>query len=221
VDGSKVHVTAVFGETEEGMRLMDVGAAATDTDTDVARMPVDADTSVGTDADTPQAPEGLRLAPLEEKHKTACLEILNQIIEEGVAFPWDVPFDTRAFDAKYVPGEPVWCVLDEGDEVLGFVHIKRNNDGRCSHVANCGYSVRREARGRGVGRLLVAKSLEVARAMGYRGMQYNAVVSTNTAAIALYQSFGFEIIGTVPGGFRFGTAADPRFVDMHIMYRPL
>jgi L-amino acid N-acyltransferase YncA len=165
--------------------------------------------------------ERIRLVTITDTYRPACLRILNQIIEEGVAFPWDEPFDMRDFDAKYVPDEPVWCAVDERDEVLGFVHIKRNNDGRCSHVANCGYSVLREARGRGVGRLLVAKSLEVARAMGYRGMQYNAVVSTNTAAIALYRSFGFEIIGTVPGGFRFGTAASPRFVDMHIMYRDL
>lgn len=164
----------------------------------------------------------MRLVLLEEKYKADCLEILNQIIEEGVAFPWDEPFDTQAFDAKYcVPGEPVWCAIDGQDRVAGFVHIKRNNDGRCSHIANCGYSVRRDARGRGVGRLLVEKSLEVARAMGYRGMQYNAVVSTNTWAIALYRSLGFEIIGTVPGGFRLGIGDDPHFVDTHIMYREL
>jgi ribosomal protein S18 acetylase RimI-like enzyme len=72
-----------------------------------------------------------------------------------------------------------------------------------------------------VGRLLVEKSLEVARAMGYRAMQYNAVVSTNTGAIALYRSLGFEIIGTVPNGFRLGPPETPRYVDMHIMYREL
>jgi L-amino acid N-acyltransferase YncA len=163
----------------------------------------------------------IRLAPIEPKYRPECLGIFNQIIEEGVAFPWDKPFDTQAFDAKYVPEEPVWCALDEQDQVLGFVHIKRNNDGRCSHIANCGYSVRKDARGKGVGRLLVEKSLEVAREMGYRGMQYNAVVSTNTSAIALYRSVGFEIIGTVPGGFRFGPPEEPQFVDMHIMYRAL
>jgi L-amino acid N-acyltransferase YncA len=163
----------------------------------------------------------LRLAPIEPQYRPECLAILNQVIEEGVAFPWDKPFDAQAFDAKYVPEEPVWCVLDERDEVLGFVHIKRNNDGRCSHIANCGYSVRADARGKGVGRLLVEKSLEVAREMGYRGMQFNAVVSTNTSAIALYRSLDFEIIGTVPGGFRFGPAERPQFVDMHIMYRAL
>jgi L-amino acid N-acyltransferase YncA len=163
----------------------------------------------------------MRLVPLEDAYKTGCLEILNEVIDEGVAFPWEEPFDMRAFDAKYVPGEPVWCVVDEQNEVLGFVHIKRNNDGRCSHIANCGYSVRRDARGRGVGRMLVAKSLEVAREKGYRGMQYNAVVATNSTAIALYRSFGFEVIGTVPGGFRLGTPDDPRFVDLHIMYRDL
>jgi ribosomal protein S18 acetylase RimI-like enzyme len=164
----------------------------------------------------------VRLVPFDETHRADCLYILNQIIDEGVAFPWDEPFDERAFNAKYGrPGEAVWCAVDEQDRVLGFVHIKPNNDGRCSHVANCGYSVRRDARGGGVGRLLVEKSLEAARAMGFRAMQYNAVVATNERAIALYRSLGFKIIGTVPDGFRLGTPEDPRYIDMHIMYRTL
>jgi L-amino acid N-acyltransferase YncA len=163
----------------------------------------------------------MRLTPLEDKYRPDCLEIFNQIIAEGVAFPWDEPFDTQAFDAKYIPEEPVWCVVDEDDRVLGFVHIHPNSDGRCSHVANCGYNVRAEARGQGVGRLLVAKSIEIAREEGYRGVQFNAVVSNNEAAIALYRSFGFEILGTVPGGFRLGTGEDVRYIDMHLMYLAL
>jgi ribosomal protein S18 acetylase RimI-like enzyme len=67
----------------------------------------------------------------------------------------------------------------------------------------------------------VRKSLQAARDMGYRGLQFNAVVATNTAAIALYRSLGFHIVGTIPGGFRQGDADSPDYVDMHIMYRSL
>jgi L-amino acid N-acyltransferase YncA len=163
----------------------------------------------------------VRLTPLEDGLKEQCLVIFNQIIAEGVAFPWEQPFTLADFDALYLPGEPVWCAVDDNGRVLGFVHIHPNSAGRCAHIANCGYSVRRDARSKGVGRALVLKSLEVARAEGFKGIQFNAVVADNAAAIALYQSLGFQIIGTVPNGFRQGTKTRPRFVDMHIMYRAL
>ena len=163
----------------------------------------------------------VHLALLEEKYESDCLAVFNEIIEEGLAFPWDTPFDLGKFREKYPPQETVWCAIDENDRALGFVHIHPNNEGRCSHIANCGYSVTSKARGMGIGRMLVAKSIEAAREAGYRGMQFNAVVSTNVAAIALYRSFGFEIIGTVPGGFRQGTVENPHFVDMYIMFLAL
>jgi len=163
----------------------------------------------------------IRLALIEEKYEADCLAIFNEIVEEGLTFPMDKIFTLEDFREKCPPHETIWCAVDENDRVLGFVHIHPNNVGRCSHIANCGYSVASKVRGKGVGRMLVAKSIEVAREDGYRGMQFNAVVSTNVAAIALYRSFGFEIIATIPGGFRHGSADDPRFVDMYIMYLAL
>jgi ribosomal protein S18 acetylase RimI-like enzyme len=166
------------------------------------------------------------LEQLEPRHLDQCLAITNQIIEEGDSFPWDEPLSIWDLLAYYREGDAIWCVVDHADpadpQVLGLVHIHPNNVGRCGHIANCGYSVRRDARGLGVGRMLVEKSIEVARELGFRGMQFNAVVSTNTAALALYESFGFELIGTVPGGFRLGGTGEPaRYIDMHILYRAL
>ncbi|MDR2492778.1 MAG: GNAT family N-acetyltransferase [Coriobacteriales bacterium] len=162
------------------------------------------------------------LKPLDDSYRQQCRAIFNEIVDEGQAFPWEQPLDEAAFDKLYPPHESVWCAVDERDEVLGFVHVHPNGIGRCAHVANCGYSVRTDARGQGVGRLLVEKSLEVARAEGYRGIQFNAVVATNAAAIALYRSFDFAIVGTIPGGFRIDDeAGESRFVDRHIMFRSL
>jgi len=158
---------------------------------------------------------------IQEAWRPRCLEIFNGIIEEGVAFPWDKPWTMEEFDAHYVPEEPVWCAVDPDGQVLGFVHIKPNGAGRLAHIANNGYNIAPEARGQGVGKALVAKAIEVARTMGYVGIQYNAVVSTNTAAIRLYESFGFSIIATVPKGFRFGSRENPTYVDHHIMYLAL
>ena len=72
--------------------------------------------------------------------------------------------------------------------------------------------------GRGVGRALGEHVLELARADGFRAMQFNAVVETNTGAVALWQSLGFEIIATLPEGFEHPAKG---FVGLHIMYRKL
>jgi len=63
-----------------------------------------------------------------------------------------------------------------------------------------------------------APPLDAARAAGFTAMQFNAVVSANTAAIALWRDLGFVIVGTVPGAFR-----HPKLgaVDLHVMHRAL
>jgi ribosomal protein S18 acetylase RimI-like enzyme len=72
--------------------------------------------------------------------------------------------------------------------------------------------------GRGVGRALAEAALHRARAAGFRGMQFNAVVATNERAVALWRSLGFEILATVPEGFHHPTQG---YVGLHIMYRAL
>lgn len=160
------------------------------------------------------------LREFDESLREGCLSIQNTIIDNGESFPWDSPMDTQGFTAYFKAGEPIWCAVD-GKRVLGFVHIHPNGIGRLAHIANCGYAVAEDARGQGIGRALVAKSIEVAKSMGFRGIQFNAVVSTNEVAIKLYESFGFKIIGTVPGGFRLGSKEDPSYVDRHIMFLEL
>jgi ribosomal protein S18 acetylase RimI-like enzyme len=49
-------------------------------------------------------------------------------------------------------------------------------------------------------------------------MQFNFVVSTNTAAIRLWKQLGFKIVGTLPGAFRH---AEKGYVDVYVMYRSL
>ncbi len=96
--------------------------------------------------------------------------------------------------------------------------IKPNQTGLGSHIANCSYMVCPDARGKGVGRLICEHSITEAQQLGYKAMQFNLVVSTNHAAVALWQKCGFKIIGTIPEGFKHQSLG---YVDAHIMYRKL
>lgn len=101
---------------------------------------------------------------------------------------------------------------------LGSYYICPNQQGGGAHVCNCGFVTAPQARGQGVAREMLAHALETARAMGYRAMQFNFVVETNTRAIAIWQSHGFDVVGRLPGAFRHPQQG---FVDALVMYRKL
>ena len=110
------------------------------------------------------------------------------------------------------------AVAEDGGVLLGSVKIGPNRPGRGAHVATASFMVDPAQHGRGVGRALGRYALDRARAAGYRSMQFNAVVETNTAAVRLWRSLGFEILATVPEAFdhaRYG------LVGLHVMYRQL
>jgi GNAT superfamily N-acetyltransferase len=114
------------------------------------------------------------------------------------------------------PGRTIVAV-DEG-RVIGSANTLPLHPGPGAHVANAGFVVHRERRGEGVGRAMCECVLEQARADGYRAMQFNAVVETNTPAITLWRSFGFQILATVPEAFRHPVHG---YVGLHIMYMKL
>jgi ribosomal protein S18 acetylase RimI-like enzyme len=49
-------------------------------------------------------------------------------------------------------------------------------------------------------------------------MQFNAVVESNTTAVALWRSLGFEVMTTLPEAFAHPTDG---YVGLHIMHRRL
>ncbi|MES1952210.1 acetyltransferase [Salinisphaera sp. S4-8] len=102
--------------------------------------------------------------------------------------------------------------------LLGSYFLKFNQPGGGNHVCNCGYIVARDARGRGVASALCEHSQREAIALGFRAMQYNLVVATNTGAIRLWQRHGFDIAGRLPGAFRHPTEGE---VDALVMYKRL
>lgn len=105
-----------------------------------------------------------------------------------------------------------------GEEVVGTAYLRANGVGLGDHIANAGWMVAPEHQGKGIGRPFAVYVMDRAADFGYLGMQFNAVVSTNVAAIALWESLGFEIVGTVPDAFRHATEG---LVPVHVMYRRL
>ena len=109
-------------------------------------------------------------------------------------------------------------VAEQNGEILGTYILRRNQQGFGAHVANAAFMVSPAARRRGLGRLMAEHSLEEARRLGFRAMQFNFVVETNETAISLWRQLGFAIIGTTPGAFRH---PERGLVDAHIMFRSL
>jgi L-amino acid N-acyltransferase YncA len=109
-------------------------------------------------------------------------------------------------------------VAEEDTDVVGTYFLQANQQGGGSHVANCGYITAPWATSRGVARAMCAHSLDRARERSFTAMQFNFVVSTNERAAALWQSFGFQIVGCLPRAFHHPTAG---FVDALVMYRSL
>ena len=109
-------------------------------------------------------------------------------------------------------------VAEDNGEVLGTYCVRKVRPAGGSHIANCGYMVGPWAAGRGVGRAMCEDSIERTRALGFRGIQYNFVISTNERAIRLYKDLGFAIVGRLPGAFAHPTMG---YVDAYVMFLDL
>lgn len=109
-------------------------------------------------------------------------------------------------------------VAERGGSIIGTAYLKSNGSGLSDHICNAGWMVAPEESGQGIGRRFAEFVIDEARELGYQGMQFNAVVATNTRAVRLWESMGFEVVGTVPNAFRHATEG---LVPVHIMYRRL
>ena len=145
--------------------------------------------------------------------------ILRQIAAAGETYTWERDIDeatARSGWMKAPPGRTIVAV-DDG-VVVGTAYTRPNQEGAGSHVANAAFLVDPNYSGRGVARALCDVVLAQAKADGYRAMQFNAVVETNTRAVALWRSYGFEVLATIPEAFNHPTHG---YVGLHVMYRKL
>lgn len=133
------------------------------------------------------------------------------------AFPADqTSAEAEPWWMETPPGQTVVAV--EGDQILGSAKMGPNRPARGSHIATASFLVNPQHRGGGVGRKLGEYVIGWAKDQGYRGIQFNAVVETNHAAVHLWRALGFGIVGTVPEAF---DHPEHGFVGLHVMYRAL
>ena len=140
---------------------------------------------------------------LEKKDLKKAIDIWNEVVFEGVAFPQEEPL-TIDSGVAFFAAQTYVAVAEtvETGEVLGLYILHPNNVGRCGHIANASYCVSSAARGQRVGKSLVKDCLQKAREHGFKILQFNAVVETNERARKLYKKLGFNLLGVIPGGFR-------------------
>lgn len=148
----------------------------------------------------------------------AIWEMFRAVTAAGDAFAYDT--DTPEDVARKLwfdpPAKAFIAELD--GRIAGTYYVRPNQPGRGAHVANAGYMVTAEARGKGLASALCEHSLETARQLGFRAMQFNYVVCTNTAALRVWEKHGFAVVGRVLAAFRHHELG---FVDVVVMHRHL
>ncbi len=147
--------------------------------------------------------------------------LFHSVVSKGDTYAY-AP-DTSEADAKEIwmgraaHGTPAHTfVVKQGNDVVGTYSLRANHYGLGGHVANAGYMVHADHRGQGIATAMCRDSMEKAAALGFKAMQFNYVVSTNTRAVELWKHMGFSIIGIAPKSFRHATRG---YVDVYIMHR--
>ena len=129
------------------------------------------------------------------------IKIWNEIVEEGIAFPQEELLDPVT-GSEFFASQSYCGVAEDGDSVVGLFILHPNNVGRCGHICNASYAVDSGQRGKHIGEKLVMDCMENAKRIGFKVLQFNAVVESNIHARHLYERLGFVQLGTIPNGFR-------------------
>lgn len=160
----------------------------------------------------------IEIRKAEEADKPEIWQIIKAVITAGDSY-------TISPDSTEDEVMPMWFGSDKNtyvavsdSRIVGTFFIKANQTGLGAHVANAGYMVSPEARGEGIGRYMCEWSLDEARRLGFKAMQFNFVVKSNERAVKLWQKLGFEIIGEIPEAF---DHAKLGLTNAYIMYRKL
>jgi L-amino acid N-acyltransferase YncA len=178
----------------------------------------------------------MKIRPATDADRDAIWNIFHEVVAAGDTYALDPNISREdALAYWFAPGTHTYVAeinresVGEADSfpgtaansnhvIAGTYILQPNQSGGGSHVANAGFMVSASSRGQGLGRAMAERCLSEARRLGFRAMQFNYVISTNTAAIRLWQDLGFEIVGTLASAFRH---PDKGYVDVYVMYRSL
>jgi L-amino acid N-acyltransferase YncA len=160
----------------------------------------------------------MQIRPATFDDTAAIAAIILPTIREAATYALDPATSESEAVAYWLAPDKQTFVAEADGAVLGTYYLRQNQAGGGSHVCNCGYMTAAAAAGQGIARRMCAHSIDLARAQGYRAMQFNFVVSTNERAVRLWQRMGFAIVGRLPGAF---AHPDAGYVDALVMYRTL
>lgn len=147
----------------------------------------------------------------------AVVDIWNEVVKQGVAFPQKDLLDEKEGYTFFSSQSYTGVAVDDG-QIVGMYILHPNNVGRCGHICNASYAVKTDQRGKHIGKQLVQDCMHQAKRLGFRILQFNAVVATNASALHLYQELGFVQLGTIPNGFALD---DGTYEDIIVHYKTL
>ena len=142
----------------------------------------------------------IKIRAFKDEDIKAMAEIWNDIVEDGIAFPQTEKL-TEDSAKEFFSSQTYCAVALSEDEVVGLYILHPNNVGRCAHICNASYAVKKDKRGNHIGEALVKDCIQQGKECGFRILQFNAVVKTNYSARHLYEKLGFVPLGTIPNGF--------------------
>jgi ribosomal protein S18 acetylase RimI-like enzyme len=160
----------------------------------------------------------MTIRPADENDANAIWAILEPTIRAGETYTLPRDMKREQSLAYWLSPEHSVFVAEQDGEVVGSYYLRANQRGGGAHVCNCGYMTAAQAAGRGVATAMCEHSLESARSQGFRAMQFNFVISSNEAAVHLWEKFGFAIVGRAPEAFLHPVLG---YVDALVMYRAL
>ena len=161
----------------------------------------------------------LQIRPYESADWPQVWVLLEPVFRAGETFPHDPAITEEKARAAWVEqSQAVMVAVDPAGAVVGTYYLRPNSLALGAHVANAGYVVSQHCRRQGIGSRLCQHSLQAARRLGFRAMQFNLVVSTNSAGIRCWQRNGFQVVGTLPGAFRHRQLG---YVDALVMIQAL
>ena len=144
----------------------------------------------------------VKIKRYEKSDVAAAIKIWNDIVCDGVAFPQTELLNETTGNEFFTAQSYTGIAFDaDVGKIVGLYILHPNNVGRCAHICNASYAVDKAFRGCGIGEELVIDCMKTAKAIGFRILQFNAVVKTNIAAIKLYKKLGFSQLGVIKGGF--------------------
>ena len=159
----------------------------------------------------------LEIRPATTNDRNAIWRIFREVIAVGETYAIDPAISRKEGLALWFGNKAHVFVAESAGRISGSYYVKPNQSGGGSHVANAAFIVASGARGRGIGRAMAEHCLTEARRLGFRSMQFNFVISTNSA-LRLWKQLGFEVTGTLPRAFQ---NPGGEFVDVYVMFRPL